>query len=98
MIRISVSETLRKFVRNCIVIALICCAILDVALGEAAISGTGDVAYWDQGNLVFPHAQPELWLPIFGFVVVQGVLVFALIRLREPGRSPASPLTFKNLL
>ena len=63
---------------------LACCAVLDGVLGEAAISGYEHAAFVraDQ-KWAFPQAQPELWLPIMGFVAIQGFLVFVLIRLRH---------------
>jgi hypothetical protein len=44
------------------------------------------------GHWVFPQPEPKLWLPICGFVLIQGVLVFALIRLRQPKPDRASIL------
>ena len=79
-----ISPDLRKFVRACIWLALACCLMVAAGLGEAAISGCCDVGYWKNGRVVFPGPEPELWLPICLFVIVQGVLVFALIRLRHP--------------
>ena len=74
----------RRLVRSCIWVALGCCLILDGALGEAAISGVGDVGYFDEsGYFKFPGPEPRLWLPIAGFIVLQGILIFGLIRLRE---------------
>lgn len=57
--------------------------LVDGALGEAAISGVGDVGSLENGRWSLPRAQPELWFPIVGFLLFQGFLIFALLRLRE---------------
>ena len=78
------SKSLQRLFRCGIWLLLIGSALLGGALGEAAISGHGDLAFSDaEGNWVFPSAKPELWFPIMGFILFQGVLVFALIRTRE---------------
>lgn len=82
---------MRRLVRLTITVALACCLLLDVALAEGAISGCCDVGYFDaNGRLVFPGPEPALWLPIAGFVILQGILVFVLIRLRRsrPDHTP----------
>ena len=79
------SQPTRRLIRFCIWTILVLSAIVDGGLGEAAISGSGHVGMWDaQGHIVFPSAQPELWLQIMGFILFQGVLVAVLIGLREP--------------
>jgi hypothetical protein len=85
------SSSTRKGIRCVIWSLLALCAALDELLAEGAISGLGDVAYVDaEGNWEFPRAEPKLWLPIAGFILLQGLLVFALLRLREPARNPPS--------
>ena len=75
----------RKFARRFVWAILACCFIVDGTLGEAAISGSGDVGQLDaNGTFSFPGPEPELWRWIAGFVFFQGILVLALIRLREP--------------
>jgi hypothetical protein len=65
--------------------------MLDAGLVEAAISGAGDVAYSvSDGTWGFPRPEPLAWLPIGIVVLLQGVLVFALIRLRQPERQRLS--------
>ena len=82
----------RKLARWCIWIVLACCFLFDGALGEGAISGVGDVAFLDSsGQWRLPGPEPKLWVPIGGFILFQGVLIFALIRLREP-KSRHNPL------
>ena len=85
-----VDPELRRIVRFSIWIVLGLCFLLDGALGEYAITGgSRDVVYPDdQGQFPPPAAVP--WIPIAIFVLVQGILVFAQIRLRKPKDSPAS--------
>ena len=53
--------------------------------GRGAISGCCDVATVEKnGWSNFPGPEPRLWLPIGIFLIFQGVLIFALIRLRQP--------------
>ena len=90
MIRMGRKQS-RQVVPWCIWVALVCCFILDGALAEAAISGVGDVAFVDEnGRWSLPEPQPRLWLAIAAFVLAQGLLVFALIRLREPKHAQGS--------
>lgn len=75
----------RRMIRGFLWLILGVCAILDAGLGEAAISGAGHYFFLDdRGNLVTPRGDNTLWVPIALFVVLQGLLVFALIRLRRP--------------
>jgi hypothetical protein len=79
---------MRQFVRSCLWITFACCVILDGAMGEAAISGYGDVGHWNTtGTWSFPGPNPELWPWIAGLVLLQGSLIVALFRLREPSHS-----------
>jgi hypothetical protein len=84
------SQSSRKLLRRISWLALACCGLLDGALGEAAISGCCDVFFMDEsGKIIWPRPEPELWLPIIGFVVIQGFLILALIRLRESEQTPS---------
>ncbi len=78
----------RNIIRLVIWIVLVCCLMLDAAIGETAISGCCDVGLWD-GRWVMPEAKPELWFPAFVFVLAQGAMIAALIRLRPV--PPAAP-------
>jgi len=54
-------------------------------LGEDAISPGGCWVGFDRfGRFIETRSAVGVWLPIFGLVLLQGILVFALIRLREP--------------
>jgi hypothetical protein len=58
-------------------------------MGEAAISGCCDVAYLGKhGGWRLPDPEPKLWLPIVGLTLFEGVLIFALIRLRKTPDAP----------
>jgi H+/Cl- antiporter ClcA len=88
---------LRSSFRLVLWLALACCAVADGVLGEAAISGAGDVFRVDEhGHWVFPAGQPELWAPIVLLVALQGVLVFALLRTRRPEARTAIPFSGKT--
>lgn len=88
------SKPLRTLLRCGIWLLMACCAVLDGVLGEAAISGYGCLIYWDAaGNLILPQPRPELWVPILGLILVQGLLVVALIRLRERGGNQPALMT-----
>jgi hypothetical protein len=78
------SRESRKLARRGTLFVLFVCALIDAGLGEGAISGMGNVAYRSNGLWVLPQPDPSLWLPIACFVLFQGILIFALIRLREP--------------
>ena len=59
--------------------------LLDGALGEGAISGCCDVGYIDaNGHFALPGPDPGFWPWIVGLVCLQGMLILALIRIREP--------------
>ena len=61
--------------------------ILDGALGDYAISPGGDVIYFDaNGQWIAPKPSPAVWISITGFVLLQGVLILAQIRLRAPNQ------------
>ena len=63
-------------------------------MGEAAISGDGDVGYAKpDGTWSFPSPDPTLWPWIFGFIVIQALLILAIIRLREPEKTRSLSLT-----
>ena len=54
-------------------------------MGEAAISGYGDVGYLNaDGTFSMPGPDPELWPWIAGLILLQGIMIMALIRLRAP--------------
>jgi hypothetical protein len=56
-------------------------------MGEAAISGYGDVGRLNtDGTWSFPGPDPTLWPWISGFILVQSALILAIIRLRDPER------------
>ena len=76
--------TSRQLARWCCWALLISCFLLDASLGNVAISG-GHSGHLDaNGHWLFSTSEPELWLPISGFLIFQGGLVVALIRLRQP--------------
>jgi len=78
------SELTRKFVRRCVWSVLVVCVVFDAALGEAAISGSGDVGYQKaDGTWSFPGPDPTLWRWIVGFILIQGAFILAIIRLRD---------------
>jgi len=84
------SQPNRKLLRRICWFALACCGLVDAAMGEGAISGCCDVGFVDpSGHFALPGPDPELWLPIAGFVVIQGFLILAIIRLRESERTPS---------
>jgi hypothetical protein len=59
--------------------------MFDGLLGEAAISGVGDVGYMTaNGTWSWPGPEPELWPWIIGFILLQAALILALLRLRDP--------------
>jgi hypothetical protein len=74
---------LRQLIRRWIWLVLACCLIIDADLGMAAISG-GDVLRVDQQGRWIAGGDPQLWVPILGFLFIQGVLIFLQIRLHEP--------------
>jgi len=87
-----VARQTRKFVRSCIWVVLTCCVLLDGALGEGAISGCCDVGYIDaNGHFALPGPEPGLWPWIIGFILLQGALITALLRLRD--KEPLQRLT-----
>jgi hypothetical protein len=88
----------KAILRWVIWLILACCAAIDGMLGEAAILGGGDVGFVDaDGKFALPLANPKLWLPIIGFVVIQGFLIFALIRLRHTSKGqPPTVFGLKN--
>ena len=52
-------------------------------LAESTISGPSCVLYLDsQGGWAMPYADPFLWFPIGGLLLLQSLIVFGLIRLR----------------
>jgi hypothetical protein len=66
--------------------------MLDGAMGEAAISGYGDVGYLSaDGTWHFPGPDPTLWPWICALTLVQGGLALTIIRLRDP-RDPNGTL------
>ena len=70
---------------------LFLCLTLTGSMGEAAISGVGDILYiHEHGRFAIPAAEPALWFPIAGLILVQGILIFALIRLREKSTEDGS--------
>jgi hypothetical protein len=44
----------------------------------------------ENGRWLLPGPEPRLWFPIAGFLLFQGVLILALIRMREPEQSQPS--------
>ena len=53
-------------------------------MGEAAISGYGDVGYANaDGTWSLPGPDTALWPWIFGFILIQSALILAIIRLRD---------------
>ena len=81
------SKLSRKFARRCVWFILFLCVMFDGLLGESAISGYGDVGYQRaDGTWSFPGPDPTLWPWIFGFILIQGVLILAIIRLRDKER------------
>jgi hypothetical protein len=72
-------------------VALSICLLLDGALAQDAISPGGCMIYMDKDwNWIPPKSSPHIWLWIAGFVLLQGVLIFAQIRLRSPRSTPPS--------
>jgi hypothetical protein len=76
----------RKTIRRWAWTALIFSLIWDGWLGENAISPDG--GFWFDidrfGHLIEKPSSAGVWMPIACLVLLQGVLVLALIRLREP--------------
>jgi hypothetical protein len=85
------NPALRQLIRWSVWLVLVICFLLDAELGEAAISGVGDVGFIENGMWVMPAADPSPWLPILGFIILQSILFFAVIRLREPKSAPCPP-------
>ncbi len=73
----------RTILKSVLWILLGCSALFDGALGEAAISGCCDVSVTADGRWILPAPRPGLWVPICLFVMIQGLLVFGLLRLRS---------------
>jgi hypothetical protein len=89
-------STLREIARRCAWIILALSLILDGAMGEAAISGYGDVGYLtSDGRFSHPGPDPSLWPWIAGLILVQAGLILAIIRLQTP--SLALSLRLRNL-
>jgi hypothetical protein len=85
-----VSKATRKFVRLCLLVVLVFCAILDGAMGEGAISGYGDVGNQNANGIwSLPGPDPSLWQWIAAFILIQGALIVAFFRLRD-ARHPQS--------
>lgn len=78
----------RKIIGAVIWVLLVFCLVVDGALGETAISGCCDVGFVREGTWGVPEAEPELWFPAFGFVLAQGAMITALIRLRPERPKP----------
>jgi len=80
------SEAPRYFLRVFIWVALVCSFLVDGAIGDYAITG-GDVIRVVDGRWASPGGDPSMWAWAGGFVIAQGLLILALIRLRTP-RAP----------
>jgi len=82
----------RRFFQTCIWIALGVCVMVDGGLADYAISPGGCIVHFDEnGGLIIPKPSPDAWIWVAGFVLIQSVLIFALIRMRQP-RQAASPI------
>ena len=78
------SKLTRKFLRRCVWFILIVCVLFDGALGESAISGYDCCGYQNpDGTWSFPGPEARLWPWICGFILIQGALILAIIRLRD---------------
>lgn len=83
-IRKAMDAATRKLVVRMMWVALVCCLMVDGALGEGAISGCCDVAIRrTNGEYLLPGPEPKLWIPIAGMQLIQGILIAVLIRLRR---------------
>jgi hypothetical protein len=72
--------------------------MIDSGMGEAAISGCCDVIGSHMNpdgtfTFSFPSPEPALWPWIFGFIVIQALLILAIIRLREPQETSGPSLS-----
>jgi hypothetical protein len=73
----------------------------DLRLADVATSGSGTdfitVEMVEEGGL-YIGPEPELWPWIYGFILLQGLLVLALFRLRDPKQLPGLFATDKSKL
>jgi hypothetical protein len=81
------NPSLRHLVRALTWLTLACCFLADGYLGEAAIFSGDRISVDERGNWLAEGPQTHLWLPIAGFLILQGILIFAAIRLRDPKSS-----------
>lgn len=85
------SSSRRKEIRGWIWIALAFLLPSDGLAGENAISPAGCCFGYDTfGRLIATRTWAEAWMPIIVLVLVQALLIFALLRLREPDDNAAS--------
>lgn len=83
-------SSLARLLVGCI---LAICFLLGAELGQLAIFGDGHLWIENDGKFNRSLGDPDLWLPILGFVFVQGILVSVWIRLRRqsPTRTSIAP-------
>jgi hypothetical protein len=85
------SSSQRKEYRGWIWTVLAFTFLWDGSVGENAISpGVCWIGYDYYGRLIATRSWADAWLPVIVLVLVQALLIFALIRLREPGDFSAS--------
>jgi hypothetical protein len=85
------SSARRKKLRRLVWTGLIITLLWDGWLEADAISPGGCWLGFDMfGRIIESRSAVVVWLPIVGLVLLQGILVLALIRLREP--SSAGPM------
>jgi hypothetical protein len=82
--RCAVSAELRKLIRDAIWMIMAVSLFFDAALADYAISPVWCIFFSDEdGHWTSPKPPPEAWIVVLGFILLQGGLIFALIRLRS---------------